>query len=68
MFAMVDVAATGMDGEAYAFDLLAREGVALMPGTSFGETLRTWVRVALTVDDAAFDTAVARILRHAGGL
>jgi arginine:pyruvate transaminase len=39
-----------------------------MPGTSFGETLRTWVRVALTVDDAAFDTAVARILRHAGGL
>ncbi|MGX0902742.1 arginine:pyruvate transaminase [Roseovarius sp. MBR-79] len=68
MFAMIDVSATGMDGEAYAFDLLAREGVALMPGTSFGDTLRTWVRVALTVDDAAFDTAVARILRHAGGL
>ncbi|PKQ11701.1 MAG: aminotransferase [Alphaproteobacteria bacterium HGW-Alphaproteobacteria-1] len=68
MFAMVDVAATGMDGESYAFDLLVRTGVAVMPGTSFGDTLRTWVRVALTVDDAAFDTAVARILRHAGGL
>jgi arginine:pyruvate transaminase len=66
MFAMVDVSATGLDGEAYAFDLLEREGVAVMPGTAFGETLRGWVRVALTVDDAGFDTAVARIADHAG--
>jgi arginine:pyruvate transaminase len=61
MFAMVDVAATGMDGESYAFDLLERTGVALMPGNSFGDTLRTWVRVALTVDDAVFDDAIARM-------
>ncbi len=62
MFAMVDVSATGMDGETYAHDLLRRCGVAVMPGAAFGETLRGWVRVALTVDDAAFDVAMARIV------
>lgn len=61
MFAMLDVNATGMDGESYAFDLLERTGVAVMPGTAFGETLRSWVRVALTVEDALFDEALRRI-------
>lgn len=65
MFALIDVAATGMDGTAYATDLLEATGVAVMPGASFGTTLDTWVRVALTVGDAAFDQAVDRIAAHA---
>jgi len=65
MFALIDVTATGMDGDAYAHDLLERTGVALMPGASFGATLDGWVRVALTVGDDAFDQAVARIRSHA---
>ena len=39
MFALIDVAATGMDGDAYAHDLLEQTGVAVMPGASFGATL-----------------------------
>jgi arginine:pyruvate transaminase len=65
MFALVDVTATGMDGDAYAQDLLDAEGVAVMPGASFGATLAPWVRVALTVGDAAFDEALRRIAAHA---
>jgi len=65
MFALVDVSATGMDGDTYAHDLLERTGVAVMPGASFGATLDGWVRVALTVGDDAFDQAVARIRVHA---
>jgi len=65
MFAMVDIAATGMDGETYAFDLLEKTGVAVMPGASFGKTLETWVRLALTVDDAPFAQAIDRIVAHA---
>ncbi len=61
MFAMVDVAATGLDGEAFAQGLLDEMDVAVMPGGSFGETVRTWVRIALTVDDTRFDTAIDRI-------
>jgi arginine:pyruvate transaminase len=65
MFALIDISATGMDGDAFADDLLERTGVAVMPGASFGTTLDTWVRVALTVGDDAFDQAVERIAAHA---
>ena len=65
MFAMVDISASGMDGQAYAVDLLQRGGVAVMPGGSFGETARNWVRVALTVDHDLFEKACDRIVAHA---
>ncbi len=68
MFAMIDVSATEMNGHDYALDLLHKAGVAVMPGTSFGTTLKNWVRVALTVDDGLFDTACDRILAHADDL
>src|SRR5690606_39050684 len=64
MFALVEVSATGRDDSAYAMDLLEATGVAVMPGTSFGESLAGWVRVALTVDDARFRTAVDRIVAY----
>lgn len=64
MFALINVAATGLDGDAYAWDLL-QAGVAVMPGSAFGAGLKGWVRVALTIEDAAFATAVDRIVAHA---
>jgi len=64
MFALVEVSATGRDDSVYAMDLLEATGVAVMPGTSFGESLAGWVRVALTVDDARFRTAVDRIVAY----
>lgn len=68
MFAMMDVSATGLSGYDYARHLLEFGGVAVMPGSSFGETLDSWVRIALTVDDSSFDTACDRIIRHASTL
>ena len=68
MFAMVDISATGLDGQAYALDLLETQGVAVMPGSSFGEGARNWVRIALTVDDNSFGTACDRIVTHAQNL
>ena len=65
MFAMVDVSATGLDGEAFAHSLVEETGVAVMPGGSFGETLKDWVRIALTVEDARFREAVGRLCDHA---
>lgn len=65
MFAMVDVSATGMDGATYARHLLDHAGVAVMPGESFGDTITSWVRVALTADDTDFDRACDRIVAHA---
>lgn len=68
MFAMIDVSATGLGGHDYALHLLDHAQVAVMPGSSFGTTLDQWVRVALTVDDDAFDAACTRIIRHAAQL
>ena len=68
MFAMINVAATGMNGDTYAHHLLEHGNVAVMPGTSFGETVNDWVRVALTVDDTAFNAACDRIVAHANQL
>jgi len=68
MFAMINVACTGLDGQAYAEHLLENGGVAVMPGTSFGTAMADWVRVALTIDDASFETAIERIVAHANSL
>ncbi|MBU2959250.1 pyridoxal phosphate-dependent aminotransferase [Citreicella sp. C3M06] len=68
MFAMINVAGTGMDGEAYANHLLDHAGVAVMPGASFGATLKDWVRLALTVPDADIARACDRMVAHAAAL
>ncbi len=64
MFAMINVTATGMDGDAYAWDLL-ESGVAVMPGSAFGDALKDWIRIALTIPDADFSAAIDRIVTHA---
>ena len=68
MFAMIDVSATGMNGNDYALHLLEYGKVAVMPGISFGSSLESWVRVALTLEDAAFTEACDRIIAHAKSL
>ncbi len=65
MFALINVARTGMTGHDYAMDLLEKAGVAVMPGSAFGAGLNDWVRIALTVDDDRFAEACTRILAHA---
>lgn len=61
MFALIKTSGTGLPGEEFAQRLLDEKSVAVMPGTSFGESLKDWVRVALTVPDDRFDEAVGRI-------
>ena len=36
MYVMVDVRATGLTGEEFAYALLSKEAIAVMPGNSFG--------------------------------
>lgn len=65
MFALLDIRATGMSGESFARALLAKTGVACMPGESFGKGLAGWLRLSLTQPDAAIETACARIAAFA---
>jgi arginine:pyruvate transaminase len=65
MFALVDVRATGLSGEAFALSLLEERGVAVMPGESFGAGLAGWLRLSLTIPDEVLDRAADRIAEHA---
>jgi arginine:pyruvate transaminase len=68
MFALVDVRATGLSGEAFALGLLDRQKVAVMPGESFGAGLSGWLRLSLTQPDDLVIEATNRIAAHAAGL
>ena len=68
MFALVDISATGLSGEAFALTLLKDKQVAVMPGESFGRALGGWIRISLTQSDARIAEACGRILCHATGL
>lgn len=68
MYAMLDVRATGMTGEGFAWRLLDEERVAVMPGESFGPGAAGHVRVALTARDGALEDALSRLLALAARL
>ncbi|MCV3272368.1 pyridoxal phosphate-dependent aminotransferase [Roseobacter sinensis] len=65
MYLMLDVRATGMTGEAFAYDLLDTHRIAVMPGESFGASAAGHIRVAMTIEDAAFRQALETLCRHA---
>ncbi|WP_151718645.1 pyridoxal phosphate-dependent aminotransferase [Gemmobacter serpentinus] len=68
MFALVDIRETGCSGAAFAASLLEAEGVATMPGESFGTALTGWLRLALSQPDALVAEGCTRIARHAATL
>lgn len=61
MFMLVDVSPTGWSGSEFAWRLLAEKQVAVMPGSSFGEQARDFIRISLTVPDAVLQEAMERI-------
>jgi arginine:pyruvate transaminase len=65
MFMMIDVSATGMNGAAFAEKLLDF-GVAVMPGTSFGNQAENFVRLSLTVSDDQLKEAARRMIKCSG--
>ena len=65
MFILLDVAGTGLTGEAFAWAVLDETNVAVMPGTSFGEEAKNFVRISLTVADEDIVEACRRIAAFA---
>ena len=68
MFALVDIRATGLSGDAFAAGLLDSQQVAVMPGESFGAGLQGWLRLSLTQPDDRTVEAASRIATHAAYL
>ncbi|MCR8723253.1 pyridoxal phosphate-dependent aminotransferase [Frigidibacter sp. ROC022] len=68
MYLMLDIRATGLDGNAFADALLEAEKIGVMPGESFGQAAAGHIRVALTVADDRFTDALSRLLAFAARL
>jgi arginine:pyruvate transaminase len=68
MYAMLDIRATGLSGDAFADILLEKEHIAVMPGESFGAAAAGHVRVAMTVADDRYVDALSRLLGLAADL
>ena len=62
---MLDIRATGMSGDDFADALLEAEHIAVMPGESFGTAAAGHLRVAMTVEDSAFEAALTTLCRFA---
>ena len=65
MYLMLDVRNTGKSGEDFAFALLDAHQIAVMPGESFGSSAAGHVRVAMTIDDHAFEAALQTLCNFA---
>ncbi|WP_372884328.1 pyridoxal phosphate-dependent aminotransferase [Shimia sp.] len=68
MYLMLDIRATGLDGETFANRLLDAHRIAVMPGESFGPSAAGHVRVAMTIEDAGFAAALKCLCDFAAGL
>ncbi|PCH70642.1 MAG: aspartate aminotransferase [Rhodobacteraceae bacterium] len=65
MYLMLDIRATGLDGEGFANALLDEHRIAVMPGESFGRAAAGHVRVAMTIADADFASAIEKLCQFA---
>jgi arginine:pyruvate transaminase len=68
MYVMLDVRATGLSGEGFANALLDTHSIAVMPGESFGKAAAGHVRVAMTIDDERFASALKTLCEFAATL
>jgi arginine:pyruvate transaminase len=65
MYAMLDIRATSLTGEGFANDLLDAHLIATMPGESFGVAAAGHIRVAMTIDDDTYTSALKTLLDFA---
>ena len=65
MYAMLDITATGLTGEEFANQLLDTHFIATMPGESFGAAAAGHIRVAMTIDDDTYTSALQTLLDFA---
>lgn len=65
MFVLLDVRETGLGSEGFAYGLLEREDVAVLPCDGFGESAVGHLRISLTADEARLADAGQRIVRYA---
>ncbi|SPF80164.1 pyridoxal phosphate-dependent aminotransferase [Pseudoprimorskyibacter insulae] len=65
MYAFLDIRKTGLSGEDFARKMMNEQGVAVMPGESFGRCAAGHIRMSLTVKDAQLQEALPKVFAMA---
>lgn len=60
-YCFVDISETGMSSEAFAYALLERYHVAVVPGITYGENYSGYIRIAFTLSEELLLDAMERI-------
>jgi aspartate aminotransferase len=60
-YVMADISPTGLGSRDFAFKLLRERGVAVAPGSAFGEVAKDAVRISLASSDADLQEGVGRL-------
>ena len=60
-YAMINIKKTGLKSEEFAYKLLEKEHVAVVPGITYGECCEGFIRVAFTIDENKIREGIARI-------
>lgn len=68
MFIMCDVSGTGLNGKQFAEQLLAQQGVSVIPGDAFGPSAVNFVRMGLAQNRAVLKRACKRVKHFCAAL
>ena len=67
-YCFVDISKTGLDAETFAYELLEKAHVAVVPGTAYGEQYTSYIRIAFTLKEEILEEAMDRIAEFCRGL
>lgn len=67
-YTMVNIKKTGMKSEEFAYALLEKEQVAVVPGITYGDACEGYIRIAFTMNEDKIEEGVRRIRRFVESL
>lgn len=67
-YCFVDVSETGLNAEQFAYQLLEKQHVAVVPGVAYGEHYANYIRIAFTLEHRILTEAMRRIKIFCEGL
>ena len=62
-YAMLNIKSTGLKSEEFAYTLLEKEQVAVVPGITYGECCEGFIRIAFTLEISKIEEGIQRIKR-----
>lgn len=67
-YCFVDVSETGMDAETFAYQLLEKQHIAVVPGVAYGKNYANFIRIAFTLEQRKLAEAMRRMRVFCEGL